>query len=474
MIPAATAPDSPPVPSAPIATTFPAPEPVDPDRLFQVAVETGYDRLYREMPGEAAGAFRVALALVPGFAEGWAVLGETFVVPAEIAGALGRAVRLAPGEWRWRLASAEAALRDDPSRAIDLFAGALATRPDSADARRGLARALARSGDRSLAVSEYRELRSLGKADPDDLRDMAALLIAIDQPERAAEVLAPSCSGDRPDPDALALAAEAWAALGERAKALKALDRALAAGALATPAVTALRRELTEGGEGRAAPPPTAAYVRALFDRYAERFDQELVDRLGYVGPQLLLSAVTAIRPDLAGARMFDLGCGTGLAGVAFRPLVSVLHGVDLSGAMVSKAERRTIYDHLVVGDLVSALDGSAGNWDLLVAADVFLYLGGLETVFAASARALAPDGLLAFTTEAREAVLEEAIADGERRDDGPILLRSRRYAHDAGYLASGLAEAGLVIASMDTVTLRWDRGAPIVGHRVVARKPVA
>lgn len=457
-----------------------SPSDPSPEAVFERAVGAGYDHLYQGAVGEAVHAFRVALSVSPDFAEGWAALGELLVVPADAAAALTRAVRLAPGEWRWRLAAAESALLDDPARAVALFADALSARTDSADARRGLARALARSDDRQGAISEYRELRSLGKASPEDLCDMAALLIATDQPERAAEVLAPLSSGESPDPNALALTAEAWAALGERSKALRALDRAQALGALATAAVVTLRQALAGSAEGGdAPPPPTTAYVRALFDRYAERFDHELVDRLGYVAPSLLLAAVREVAPDLTGARAFDLGCGTGLAGVAFKPLCRVLHGVDLSQAMVAVAERRDIYDHLVVGDLVAALDdrdpAEDPPWDLLVAADVFIYMGSLEAVFAAASRALAAGGLLAFTVEALEAVTEELIGDvGGGDGDGPVLLRSRRYAHGADYLTSRLAAAGLEIALIDGVTLRWDRGAPIIGHRVVARKTVA
>ncbi len=91
------------------------------------------------------------------------------------------------------------------------------------------------------------------------------------------------------------------------------------------------------------------SYVRTLFDQYAPRFDRALED-LGYRAPALLREAVAAARPRFGA--MFDLGCGTGLAGVAFRPHVDRLVGVDLSSKMVEEARRKGVYDALEVGDI--------------------------------------------------------------------------------------------------------------------------
>ena len=74
------------------------------------------------------------------------------------------------------------------------------------------------------------------------------------------------------------------------------------------------------GAEPLSAMPP--AYVRALFDQYAPRFEAALVDDLGYRGPALLFKAVLSVRAALRKPAFFkraiDLGCGTGLAATAF------------------------------------------------------------------------------------------------------------------------------------------------------------
>ncbi len=56
--------------------------------------------------------------------------------------------------------------------------------------------------------------------------------------------------------------------------------------------------------------------------------------------------------------RGLDLGCGTGLSGAAFRGMVDVLTGIDLSTKMIARAKAKGIYDDLVHVDISSFLTG--------------------------------------------------------------------------------------------------------------------
>ena len=107
-----------------------------------------------------------------------------------------------------------------------------------------------------------------------------------------------------------------------------------------------------------------SAYVRTLFDQYAPRFDAALTEGLGYRGPAVLRDAIaaacTAARRPLQFDAALDLGCGTGLAGAALRPLVERLTGVDLSERMVALAREKKLYDRLETGDLVQFLHAEA------------------------------------------------------------------------------------------------------------------
>lgn len=202
---------------------------------------------------------------------------------------------------------------------------------------------------------------------------------------------------------------------------------------------------------------PPSAYVEALFDQYAERFDKALVERLEYRVPELIADALEATGSN-AFAYVVDLGCGTGLMGERLRQRASFIDGCDLSAGMLRKAEAKRVYDRLSQQDL-QTFDPVGLRADLVVAADVFLYLGALDHIFEVAARICTDGGLFAFSVELH---------------DGPapmVLLPSRRYAHSQAYLRDLLARCGFETASLERHVIRSDRGEPVEGLIVVARR---
>lgn len=221
--------------------------------------------------------------------------------------------------------------------------------------------------------------------------------------------------------------------------------------------------KLAAHGASSAGDGTAQSYVEALFDQYAAKFETALVDRLGYQVPDLLDGLIEAAMAELGIIRFadaVDLGCGTGLMGVRLRDKVDALEGIDLSAAMIAETTRKGIYDRLEKAELVAFLQRRAGRADLVTAADVFIYCGALPPVLAAVVPAMAPGGLLAFSLEAHEG--EEAV----------FLRPSLRYAHGVEATRQALAEAGLAILRFEPAVLRQDRGAPIAGLLIVARKP--
>ena len=91
--------------------------------------------------------------------------------------------------------------------------------------------------------------------------------------------------------------------------------------------------------------PPTQlppGSISGLFDRYAEQFDQHLVEKLDYHVPEMIVAAVAgAERPEFLD--ILDLGCGTGLCGPLLRPMAKTLVGVDASPEMTRKARAARI-----------------------------------------------------------------------------------------------------------------------------------
>jgi predicted TPR repeat methyltransferase len=205
------------------------------------------------------------------------------------------------------------------------------------------------------------------------------------------------------------------------------------------------------------------AYVRALFDQYAPRFDEAL-ERLAYRAPQYLRDAVERYCRDISRAtfsEVLDLGCGTGLAGAAFRPLARRLSGVDLSPAMVAQARGKKIYDRLEAGDLwhfLAAERDRGAAYDLVMAADVFVYLFDLAPAAAAVARVLGVGGLFAFTVEAG--------------CQGVELAETLRYRHGEDHLRAALAAAALRLVELSPITTRTEAEEAVPGFLVLAVRP--
>lgn len=262
--------------------------------------------------------------------------------------------------------------------------------------------------------------------------------------------------------------ATAWFALGAICERLGEHDAAVAAFAKARDAdpqdYHGARLQLARLGAGEATPAMTAPYVRRLFDQYAARYDASLLEHLDYRGPALLREAIAAVMREaerpLRFRAMLDLGCGTGLAGAAFRPLVDRLVGVDLSPAMIAQAEAKGFYGRLVTADLADALaeEAAAGaKYHLIIAADVFVYISGLAPIIAAIAGVLAPDGLFAFTVETHSG-------------GGVRLLPTLRYAHGDDYVRAALNEAGLTAVCIEHRPVRSEKGVPVDSLVLVAQ----
>ncbi len=199
------------------------------------------------------------------------------------------------------------------------------------------------------------------------------------------------------------------------------------------------------------------AYVEQTFDAYAVRFDRHLTERLGYTVPKVLQEMVGRLAsPDATFACALDLGCGTGLTGEVFRPLSRELHGVDVSANMLARAGEKGVYDRLEREDIVTYLDSCRQRYELFIAADVFIYIGRLDRLFAGLGRCAAPGAFLAFSIE----------RCGEGQDY--CLRPSGRYAQSRGYIERLAGEHGWAMVSHRHHDIRLEEGHWIEGDLFV------
>ena len=112
------------------------------------------------------------------------------------------------------------------------------------------------------------------------------------------------------------------------------------------------------------------------------QFDEHLVGALHYQGHSFLIDRLKQLARRHFGAAL-DLGCGTGLCGPLVKPMVDHLDGVDLSHDMVARRSARGVYEQLVQGDVVEYLQTTQRRYELVLSADVFIYIGDLDPVFA-------------------------------------------------------------------------------------------
>jgi len=290
-----------------------------------------------------------------------------------------------------------------------------------ADRRYEYARAYAEAGDAEAAADLYRQTLDLAPDFLPALIGAGDALIALGRPAEAAPLLR---RAERLDPDGL----------------FGAPLRLALAGATAVPAH------------------PPQAYIRGLFDDYAGRFEQALVETLHYRAPTLIAQALDAACPGRTYRRGIDLGCGTGLMAQALAGRVGHFTGCDLAPAMIAEARAAGRYQALDLGDAAGCLAAAPAGFDLVTAADVFVYVGRLEAMFAAVAARLAAGGAFAFS-------VEETV-------EGEVILRdSLRYAHGESYLRRTAADAGLAVVTLTRAVLRQDRDQPIHGLICVASR---
>lgn len=339
--------------------------------------------------------------------------------------------------------------------ALGLYRRALAQAPDNPALHLNIGNLLYDLGRHGEAEKHLRIASQAAAETPSALYGLAQALYSQDKIEEAAAAFRRLVEVTPDHPKGWRNLAVCLDKLGRKAEALEAYERLLALDPGNEDA-----RFLVDAKRGRSSDRAPAAYVQRFFDGYAEGFESHLRGSLAYRTPELLLDLLTRhMVPEHRFARALDLGCGTGLMGPLLRPFCARLDGVDLSPGMIGHARAKACYDELSVDDIVAFLAGTGIEADLVVAADVLVYLGDLEPLFVGVAARSAEGGLFLFSTE-----------HGQDGEDFTLLPKAR-YRHAAAYLHRLAAAHGFTPVAGETAPIRLEPEGPVIGGLYLLRK---
>ena len=346
--------------------------------------------------------------------------------------------------------------------AVTCLLEAVAAAPDNPSFHQALAAAQEAMGEADQAAATLRAgiVAAPGHA---ALRH-AAMLLAMRQGDFTQVVAVAEDARQRGLADACSfgLQGHALSSLGQHEEAAEAYREALKLG----PDDPYVRHLVAASGMIAGAARAPDAYIRTVFNGYADRFESHLIS-LGYRVPGLVRAALLRHRPEVGRGQVIgpvlDLGCGTGLVGVALSDLaVQGLVGVDLSPRMLGLARAKGLYSALHTAEIGAFLAQDMALAPLIVAADVLCYFGDLAPPLAAITARLAVRGLCLFTVEEQQAGIDSP---------GWLLGRQGRFAHRSDYVTGCARAAGLQIRDLQRETLRQEAGAAVPGLLVVLER---
>lgn len=406
----------------------------------------------------ALAAARSATAADPQRLSAWNALGLAAMEADaldEAHAAFDRGLKLSPGHPALRLHRAQCLRRlGRLHEAGQAFHALVQAEPTQLEAWRGLAAVNAAVGSTDLALECRRRAVALRPSDPELRLELAIALLLDGWASEAVADLEALLAERSEDARAWAWLGRAHLKLGQTDRAREAFDAAHARDP-DDPVVAhfraALSGELPTGVE--------SDYIRRLFDDFAGHFESTLVGKLGYAMPARLADFVRANAGDDFGS-VLDLGCGTGLMAAELVAEGRSIDGVDLSARMLDAARAKGVYRNVYAAEVLEFLRGVDRRWEVVVAADVFVYIADLAPVFAAAFERLTEGGAFAFSIE---------LSEGDATELPAV---TGRYRHVPSMLRAQLAACGFVDVAERRVDIRLEKGTPVAGMLMLAKRP--
>ena len=380
----------------------------------------------------------------------------------------------------WNILGAAAAQTGQIDQAIHAFRTVIAIKPDYAEAHSNLGNVLKDQGKLEEAIEAYNKALSLKPDYAEAYNNMGNILMDQGKLEGATEAYNKALSLKPDYADAYYNHGNVLKDQGKLEEAIKAYQKALSLkpdyvkahknmgvvlinqGKLdeaieAYKKALSLKPDYAEASHilsaltGKITKSAPREYVENMFDRYAYKFDQSLVEKLSYDIPKVITQLAVEKHGSGSLGSILDLGCGTGLTGEKIRPFCTYLEGIDLSKKMLEIAESKNAYDKLDHVDIVGYLSHAELNFDCFIATDVFIYVGDLYEVFRLIKVRNKKPGKLIFSTE-------------HTNEKGFHLEKSGRYSHSKSYIEGLCKEFKFSISHFSETNLRKEKGSFLIG----------
>ena len=176
-----------------------------------------------------------------------------------------------------------------------------------------------------------------------------------------------------------------------------------------------------------------------LFDHFADNYEL-VMQNLGY-SVALAVGRIVGNEPT----NIVDLGCGTGLLGMALKTAQNKIIGVDISQKMLDKAADKNVYDRLIKDDIAHFLEHH-DDFDMAIMGDVCGYISNIEYIIA--------------LLKNKKVVLTIETTTQDNVSIGP----SGRYRHNPEYIEKLLRENGFKVIFKEDIVLRKEAGEDVKG----------
>ena len=193
-------------------------------------------------------------------------------------------------------------------------------------------------------------------------------------------------------------------------------------------------------------------FIENTFDHYANKFDHHLINILNYSVPNFIEKELNLIDKKIKFENVIDLGCGTGLCGKFLKNKSSNLIGIDISPRILEKADKKNIYDKLICSNFIDYLKKTSSQFDLFVAADVFIYTGEISETFDLIKKRATKESYFIFSTE--------TLNQGNYK-----LQESGRFSHSENYIKQKSIENSMILISKKDIKVRKEKNKWINGH---------